>query len=210
MVSLVALVHSRELLTILRNSGAVFKILQVYSDDGNHCMKALPPGSRYNRETQRIEIVEDEIENDRLVSADLRTADVVRDVANSIFEFLNVKIDCPSLHEDGFMPILAKIESGKIVYIFYKKPLSNDRVILANSAMPHNVKMATMVNEAVRRLRNTSRSLPWKTKADILTRFAGPLCTDPEVTREKKEETDKSYDDSVKLLRTEMDPFRLG
>ena len=125
----------------------MFKILQVYSDDGNHCMKALPPGSRYNRETQRIEIVEDEIENDRLVSADLRTADVVRDVANSIFEFLNVKIDCPSLHEDGFMPILAKIESGKIVYIFYKKPLSNDRVILANSAMPHNVKMATMVNE---------------------------------------------------------------
>ena len=76
------------------------------------------------------------------------------------------------------MPILdlkAKMDSGKIIYVFYKKPLSNDRVILANSAMPHNVKMATMVNEAIRRLRNTSRSLPWKTKADILTRFSNDL-----------------------------------
>ena len=125
--ALVALVHSRELLTILRNSDAVSKILQVYTDDGNHCMKALAPGSRFNRETRRIEIVEEEIENDRLVSSDLRTANVVRDAANSIFEFLKVKIDCPSLHEDGFMPILdlkAKIESGKIMlYVLQEAPL---------------------------------------------------------------------------------------
>ena len=152
--ALVALVHSRELLDILSNSGAVSRILQVYVDDGNHCMKALAPGSRFIKETNRIEVIEDEIEGDRLVNEDFRTANVIRDAANSIFEFLNVKVDCPSLHEDGWMPILdlkAKIESGKVVYMFYKKPLSNDRVILANSAMPHNVKMATMVNEAIRR-----------------------------------------------------------
>ena len=176
--ALVALVHSRELLSILENSGAVFRILQVYTDDGNHCMKALAPGSRYIRGTQRIEVVDEEVENDRLVSADLRTANVAKDAANSIFEFLKVKIDCPSLHEDGFMPILdikANTESGKIVYVFYKKPLSNDRVILATSTMPHNVKMATMVNEAIRSLRNTSRSLPWATKAGILMRFSNDL-----------------------------------
>ena len=56
--------------------------------------------------------------------------------------------------------------------MFYKKPLSNDRVILARSAMPHNVKMATMVNEA---LRNTSRALPWEVKARILTMFSNDL-----------------------------------
>ena len=76
------------------------------------------------------------------------------------------------------MPILdvkAKIDSGKVLYVFYKKPLSNDRVILANSAMPHNVKMANLVNEAIRRLRNTSRSLPWEVKAKIITRFSNDL-----------------------------------
>ena len=53
--ALVALVHSRELLDILRNSEAVSKILQVYTDDGNHCMKALAPGSRFIRDTNKIE-----------------------------------------------------------------------------------------------------------------------------------------------------------
>ena len=56
------------------------------------------------------------------MSADLRTANVIKNAANSIFEFLNVKIDCPSLHKDSWMPILdlkAKIETGKVVYVFY-------------------------------------------------------------------------------------------
>ena len=54
-------------------------------------MKALAPGSRFIKETNIIEVVEEEIEGDRVVSADLRTANVVRDAANSIFEFLKVK-----------------------------------------------------------------------------------------------------------------------
>ena len=41
--------------------------------------------------------------------------------------------------------------------------------------MPHNVKTAAMVNEAIRRLRNTSRSLSWAVKAEILTRFSNDL-----------------------------------
>ena len=35
--------------------------------------------------------------------------------------------------------------------------------------------MATMVNEAIRRLRNSLRSLPWAVKADILRRFSNDL-----------------------------------
>ena len=77
-----------KLLNILRNSGAVSRILQVYTNDGNHCMKALAPGSRYNGETRRIEIYEEQIESDRLVSADLRTANVVKHAPNSFFEVL--------------------------------------------------------------------------------------------------------------------------
>ena len=57
--------------------------------------------------------------------------------------FLNVKHMCCVVARQ--LDIKAKTEAGKIVYMFYKKPLSNDRVILASSAMPHNTKMATMV-----------------------------------------------------------------
>ena len=171
-------VHSRRLLTILADSEAEVKFLQLYVDDGDWCMKALPPGSRFIRERNRIEIIEEEIENDRNLDQDFRTANVVKNAANSIFEFLKVKIDCPSLHDDGWMPILdikAQVESDKIVYQFYKKALSNDRVILANSAMPNNVKQATMANEALRRLRNTSITLPWEVNMDILTQFSNDL-----------------------------------
>ena len=79
--------------------------------------------------------------------------------------------------------IKAKIESGKIIHVFYKKPLSNDRVILANSAMPHSTKMASMVNEAIRRLRNNSRALPWATKTNIYTHY-----TDQDIIRGRREE----------------------
>ena len=51
-------VHSRRLLAILANSAAVVKFLQLYVDDGDWCMKALPLGSRFVRERNRIEIIE--------------------------------------------------------------------------------------------------------------------------------------------------------
>ena len=87
---------------------AEVKFLQLYVDDGDWCMRALPPGSRFVGERNRIEIIEEEIENDiwRYANDDLRTANVVKDVANSIFDFLKVIVDCPSLHEDGWMEVV--------------------------------------------------------------------------------------------------------
>ena len=48
---------------------------------------------------------EEEAETDSR-PADLRTAEIVRDLANNIYPFIKVTIDCPSMHESGFMPIL--------------------------------------------------------------------------------------------------------
>ena len=41
--------------------------------------------------------------------------------------------------------------------------------------MPNSVKQAAMANEALRRLRNTSTSLPWEVKVEILTKFSNDL-----------------------------------
>ena len=120
--AVLGLVHSRHLLAILADSGATVRFLQLYVDDGNCAMKALAPGSRFVEERNRIEIIDEEIENDMNVSADLRTANVVKDAANSVFNFVKVKIDCPSLHDDGWMPILdikAKVDADKIFYMTF-------------------------------------------------------------------------------------------
>ena len=77
--------------------------------------------------------------------------------------FIKVSVDCPSNHEDGFLPILdlkTRIFMNKVDYRFYKKKMSNRMTIMASSALLPNVKRATMTNEVLRRLRNTKRGLP--------------------------------------------------
>ena len=76
------------------------------------------------------------------------------------------------------MPILdlqAKVQNNKFMYKFFKKEVSNPRVILASSAMPMKVKRNALVQEGIRRLKNTSRNIPWSEKAEILTEFSNAM-----------------------------------
>ena len=108
---------------------------------------------------------------------DIRTSKIFLEIANSV-SFLNLTVDCPSLHPSGFMPILdlqIKTENNQIIYKFYKKDVSNNRVILNKSAMPMKVKRITCIQEVIRRLRNTKRELSWSVKREILTEFSWSL-----------------------------------
>ena len=94
-----------------------------------------------------------------------------------ISESTKLTVDCPSMNinNQNFMPILdvqVKVVKNKIEYRFYKKSMSNHRVMLARSAMPPNIKRNSLAQEVIRRLRNTSRDLPWSEKAAILTEFS--------------------------------------
>ena len=82
------------------------------------------------------------------------------------------------MHPAGFMAILdihVKTENDKIIYKFYKKEVSNSRVILNNSAMPMKVKRITCVQEVIRRLRNPQRNMDWSVKRDIMSEFSWSL-----------------------------------
>ena len=47
-----------------------------------------------------------------------------------------------------------------IVWRFYEKPMNSPFCILERSAMPEKVKVTTMVQEVIRRLRNMSGYVP--------------------------------------------------
>ena len=49
--------------------------------------------------------------------------------------------------------------------------MSNPKVMNFESALPHRVKVATLTQEGVRRLCNTSRSLDVEDKCKILTTY---------------------------------------
>ena len=59
-----------------------------------------------------------------------------------------------------------------IDYRFYSKPCSSKFVMMRDSAMPAKTKMNSLVQDVIRRLRNTSVALPWEEhQAVILTDF---------------------------------------
>ena len=142
-----------EFLNKLRESGINPKIAKVYVDDNTIVTKPVPPGSRFRDD--RVIIVEEEIENDRDVPADLRTARILNDVGNSVCPFISVTVNCASNHEDGFLPILdlkTRIINNEVEYRFFKKPSSSRVTIMASSALPPNVKQATLTSEVLRRI----------------------------------------------------------
>ena len=174
--SVYVLYWSRKLKQKLLSMGITPELLQIYVDDQQIVTKALPPGTRVVND--QLVIDEDQIENDMNVPADLRTAKIFQTISNSICDFLQVSIDCPSNHESGFQPVLdiqVKVINNKITHKFYKKPISTKKVILASSALPTNVKRASLTEGALRRLRYTDRSLPWEEVAGILSEYSNEL-----------------------------------
>ena len=154
----------------------VIYLLRIYIDDQNVACEALPTGARLVNE--RVVIVDSEVEADKLIPSDQRTAKIMLEIANSVSSFIQLTSDCPSLHPNGFMPLLdlqVRSVENKIQFKFYKKEVSNPLVIMKNSAMPFKIKRAALSSEVLRRLRNTSRDLPWAEKSEILTQFSNAL-----------------------------------
>ena len=74
------------------------KLYTRYIDDQNIVVEELEPGSRYNREEEKIEIVEEMIERDREIPGDQRTFEIVREVGDSLEEMIKLTADYPSNH----------------------------------------------------------------------------------------------------------------
>ena len=63
-------------------------------------------------------------------------------------------------------------EDNRLEYKFYSKKVSNPLLLMSNSALSEKLKRNSLVQMAMTRLRNISRSLSWEVTADILTEFS--------------------------------------
>ena len=105
------------------------------------------------------------------------TARIWQEVASLITTGIKFTTDIPSNHPSGYVPILdfqEKIVSeivgkdannqyiikDKVEVIFYKKEVSNWLVVQEMVALPSRTKYSTLAAEALRRLHNTSSSVP--------------------------------------------------
>ena len=135
-------------------------------------------------------IQDEQVIEDLEVLADVRTMREMRKMANSICPIIQMAEDCPGLNSDGKLPILdLKVwvdSKGEILYEFYRKEMARRSLMLARSAMPAKVKRASLTQEALRILRNTSPGVPTKRLEEMLTDFCLRMKTSgyPEKYRE--------------------------
>ena len=62
------------------------------------------------------------------------------------------------------------------LFMFFEKPMANSLVIQRCSAMPENMRMATLNQEVVRRMVNTSERVDMSVRIAILDTYCQKLC----------------------------------
>ena len=148
-------------------------LYKFYVDDHNLVVEALPPGARLV--AGKVEVVAEEVQGDMLIPTDKRTAELMKEVANSVCEFTKMEVDFPSDNLDGWMPILdnkVRIEDKKVDWSFYKKPVDSELFILSRSALSNRIKKASLAQEGLRRMRNTRPDKVEERKGKLLTDMA--------------------------------------
>ena len=109
-------------------------------------------------------------------SATRRTAEQLVKSMRSILEFLVFTMEIGEEFRDGKLPTLDTkiwIESGrKIMYEFFEKTMAANVLIQAKSALSDQVKVASLTQEVVRRLKHTRLELPHSSRMDVLESFS--------------------------------------
>ena len=103
-----------------------------------------------------------------------RTMREFRAMANSIFSFIQVTSDSQDDNAGNTLPVLdlqCWVEGGLVLHSFYRKPMGSEYCLMEASAMGSNTKWATLTQEVIRRMKNTSRRVCEAVRAEILTDF---------------------------------------
>ena len=95
------------------------------------------------------------------------------------------------------------------MFLFYSKPMSSNPVLQRKSAMPENMKMASLNQEVIRRMLNTSKDLDDARRMTVVDNFAKKIrksgyCI--KQTRDIMMGSLKGYDWKLNLSRDQSNP----
>ena len=160
------------------------RILLRYVDDLNVKSGTVPVGATWDNISKQVVINPNPTQEQLEQPPDLRTALVVKDMANSITPMFKWTVDCPSNNQSNKIPVLdlqlwtQEEDSGTFIYYeFFRKSMANPTTIPAASAYSWTQKLITFRQEAQRIMRNTSPLLPWSVRAKHLSDFSWRLKT---------------------------------
>ena len=167
---LVMLEHDRILWLKVSEAGLTKVDSGRYVDDENPTFKPTPFGARLV--DGKVTIIPEHIASDKLIPHDKRTFDIVLQIANSIWDNIQFTMEIPSESDSGYIPVLDMQvginQVGLITRKFYSKPMNTPYTILARSSHSWQTKRATLTQEGVRRMLNTSTNTPIHERNQIL------------------------------------------
>ena len=130
------LIWDLSFLTKLKNMGIKVSVYKRYVDDITVVMRMIEAGWHFDR--NRGKLVFNPEHEYAALEPDHRTMSVLRDIANGLDSDIQLTIDVPSLNVSGRLPVLDLelcVINDKVQFTFYKKPISNPRVISYSSAI---------------------------------------------------------------------------
>ena len=88
-----------------------------------------------------------------------KTTEILKAMMNSICNFLSLTMET-EVDFNGVLPTLDLSiwvrEDNKTMYMFLLKPMASNMVLQSRNAMPENMKIATLNQEVIRTMVNTS------------------------------------------------------
>ena len=145
-------------------------------DDTTDALVAVDPGVKFDGE--KLVKDKDKEEEDRQIPEDKRTMEVLKDIANTIFPCVQFTVDYPSNYQCEKVPVLdlqVYARNDQIFHEFYEKPCASKMVIPFKSAHSRKMKMAVLVEEGVRRLRNNSRGMEDEVSRKVMAQWSKKL-----------------------------------
>ena len=107
-----------------------------------------------------------------------KTTQVLEGMMNSICDWLTFTMETVD-DFGGKLPTLDLNiwvrDDNVIVYIFYQKPMASSMVIQKRSAMPENMRVATLNQEVIRRMLNTSERFEDDYRIQVVDDYAAKL-----------------------------------
>ena len=148
----------RKFLKILKKLKLELELYGRFVDDLTKALASLDPGVAF--EEGKLAFFQERVEEDLKIPADEMTFRELVKIADSVYECIKFTAECPSSQQEGKVPVLElKLYvngEGLILHEFYEKPVSCPLVIPYKSAHSKIMKLAVLVEEGVRRLRNHS------------------------------------------------------
>ena len=149
-----------------------------YMDDLRYVLGSIRFGWRFCEGRLMFRKCWEKEEKEMGISKEAKTASVMLDIQNSIFACLKFEMETPEMFPENKLPTLdfkVWVNGNKLLYSFFQKSMAKKTLIQRKSALGENCKIASLSQNMVRRMKNTSEDLPNSERIAIINDFSAQL-----------------------------------